>query len=231
MRAIILAAGIGSRISPITNLITKCLIEINGKKIIKRQIDSLLKVNINEIIVVVGYLKNKIKSILKDSVVYIENPIYHNSNSSYSLWLARDFIDEGFIYLNSDLIFEEGIIKKLLDSKFENAMMIDKNINTKGDMFKVKMDGNKIIKLDKKLNPNECSAEAPGPVKFSKKGARKIFKKLDEYISNEDKSQWCYTIFSEVAEEINLRGIHVEGLVWMEIDNVEDLKKARKMNF
>jgi len=231
MKAIILAAGIGSRISPITNIIPKCLIEINGKKIIKRQIDSLLKVNINEIIVVVGYLKNKIKSILKDSVVYIENPIYHNSNSSYSLWLAKEFIDEGFVYLNSDLIFEEGVIKKLLDSRFENAMMIDKNINPRGDMFKVKMDGNKIIKLDKRLNLNECSAEAPGPVKFSKKGAIKIFKKLDEYISNEDKNQWCYTIFGEVAEEINLRGIYVEGLAWMEIDNVEDLKEVRKMNF
>lgn len=229
MQAVILAAGLGSRILPITSLIPKCLIQVNGEKIIERQVRSLLENNIDEIIVVVGYLKDKIRQVLGDTVTYIENPIFRDSNSSYSLWLAEEFIKEGFVYLNCDLIFDKRIAKKLLGSKSENAIMIDKKMSLKNDMFKAKLNGNRIIRLNKELAPNECDAEVPGPVKFSKEGARKMFIKLNEYIANGDKSQWCYTIFSEIAEGIDLVGIDVERLPWVEVDSLEDLEEARRI--
>ena len=229
MQAVILAAGLGSRILPITSLIPKCLIKVNGETIIERQVRSLLENNIDEIIVVVGYLQHKIRRVLRDTVTYIENPIFRDSNSSYSLWLAKESVKEGFVYLNCDLIFDKRIAKKLLGSKSENAMMIDKRVNGKSDMFKAELNGNRIIRLDKKLAPNECDAEVPGPAKFSREGARRVFMKLDEHIANGDKSQWCYTIFSEIAEGIDLVGIDVERLPWVEVDSLEDLEEARRI--
>ena len=230
MQAVILTAGLGLRIRSITNSIPKCLIEVNGKKIISHQIDALKENGIHDIIVVVGYLQDKIKKFLGSKVSYVENPIFQESNSSYSLWLALKSVGGDFIYLNGDLLFDKKILKKLVESPFENAIIVDKK-EAKGhdDMFKAHMIGSQIIELNKKLSRDKIIAAAPGPVKFSKKGKENLFQRLDELINSGDKNQWCYSVFSRIAREINLQGIDTEGLTWIEVDTPEDLEIAESM--
>jgi len=232
MQAVILAAGLGRRIRSISSSVPKCLIEVNGKKILQHQLDILRSRGIQDIVIVVGYLKEKIKVLLGDTVGYVENAIYKESNSSYSLWLARDRLVEDFIYLNADLIFDGAILKKLLDHPAENAMAIDSSrIKFEDDMFKVRLNKDRVIGLNKRLDARKAIASAPGPVKFSQRGRDILFQELDEIIGQGDKSQWCYSIFSRVAERIELKGIDIAGLSWMEIDTDEDLERASKMRF
>ena len=232
MQAIILAAGLGRRIRSISNGIPKCLIEVNGEKILHHQLDILRSQGIQDIVIVVGYLQQKIKDFIGDTVSYVENAIYEGSNSSFSLWLARNRLVEDFIYLNADLIFDGAILKKLLDHPAENAMAIDSSrIKFENDMFKVRLNKGRVIELNKRLDARKASASAPGPVKFSKRGRDILFKELDEIIGQGDKSQWCYSIFGRIAEKIELKGIDIAGLTWMEIDTDEDLERASKMRF
>lgn len=232
MQAIILAAGLGRRIRSISNSLPKCLIEVNGKKILHHQLDILRSQGIQDIVIVVGYLQQKIKDFLGDTVRYVENAIYRESNSSYSLWLARERLVKDFIYLNADLIFDGAILKKLLDHPAENALAVDSSrIKLEDDMFKVTLNRDRVIGLNKRLDARKASASAPGPVKFSQRGRDILFKELDAIIGRGDKSQWCYSILGRIAERIELRGIDIAGLSWMEIDTDEDLERASMMRF
>ena len=232
MQAVILAAGLGSRIRSISNSFPKCLIEVNGKKILDHQLDILRGGGIQDIIIVVGYLQEKIRDFLGDTVRYVENRLFRESNSSYSLWLAGDRLAGEFVYLNADLIFDGAILKRLLDHPAENAMAIDSSrIELESDMFKVMLERGRVLELNKKLDFRKASASAPGPVKFSPRGRDILFQELDRTIGRGDQSQWCYSIFSRVAKRIELQGIDIAGLPWMEIDTDEDLERASRMRF
>lgn len=232
MQAVILAAGLGRRIRSVSNALPKCLIEVNGKKILHHQLDVLRSRGIQDIVIVVGYLQEKIRDFLRDTVRYVENPLYQESNSSYSLWLAGDRLTGEFIYLNSDLIFDGAILNRLLDHPAGNAVAIDSSrIRLENDMFKVRLEKGRILELNKTLDPRKASASAPGPVKFSAGGRDILFRELDRTIRRGDRSQWCYLIFSRLAERIELQGIDIAGLSWMEIDTDEDLERASKMRF
>ena len=232
MQAVILAAGLGKRIQSITNCIPKCLIEVNGKRIINYQLDTLNNLGIQDIVVVVGYLQEKIRTIIGNRVIYIENAIYGKSNSSYSLWLARNILLGDFIYLNGDLLFHESILKRLLDDPAENVMATDHSkIEQEDDMFKARIEAGQIIELTKRMDPKKTSAVAPGPVKFSKRGRNVLFSALEKIVHRGDKSQWCYSIFSRIAAEIQLKSLDISDLPWIEIDTVEDLERAKRMIF
>jgi choline kinase len=226
MKAIILAAGVGNRLLPYTNSLPKCLLEIKGHSILEYQINALKKNGIKDIGIVVGHCGDRIRESLRDSVTFIENKDYATTNSSYSLWLAKDFIRAGFIYINSDLLFHEGMLKSLLDSPYENAIIVDKKSKDKSDMFKAVMNGEQILFMDKNIDPNVSSAEVVGPVKFSKDGAEKIIEDLDCMIQNNKKNDWCYKIFSDFAKNNPFFGIKNSGYFWTEIDTPEDLKRA-----
>jgi len=232
MQVVILAAGLGRRIEAGSNTVPKCLLDVNGKEILRHQLDTLSSHGLQNIVVVVGYLAEKIRDFLGPAVSYVENPVYEESNSSYSLWLAKDRLVGDFIYLNADLVFDGAILKRLLVHPAENAIAIDSSrITFEDDMFKVSLQGERVIALDKRLDARKAGASAPGPVKFSKRGRDVLFDELDRIIDGGDRSQWCYSIFSRIAERIDLRGVEIAGLPWIEIDTDEDLEKAREMRF
>jgi choline kinase len=232
MQAVILAAGLGRRIGPSSNSIPKCLLEVNGKRILGHQLDSLRSCGVQDIVVVVGYLRDKIRDFLGPAVGYVENPAYADSNSSYSLWLAKDRLVGDFIYLNADLIFDGAILKTLLDHPAENAITIDSSrLKFEDDMFKVSLKYGRVIELNKRLDAQKAAASAPGPVKFSRRGRDVLFDELDRIIGHGDRSQWCYSIFGRIAQRIDLRGVDISGLPWIEIDTDEDLDQARRMRF
>jgi len=232
MQAVILAAGLGQRIRPITNSIPKCLIEVNGKRIINYQLEILNKHGIQDVIVVVGYLQEQIRTLIGNKVTYVENPKYKESNSSYSLWLVKNTLSGDFIYLNGDLLFHESILKRLLDDSEGNVMATDQSMIKWGDdMFKANIKAGKILTLSKTMDPRKMSAVAPGPVKFSKRGKKILFDTLEKIITQGDRTHWCYSVLSRIASEIRLKSIDISGLPWIEIDTLEDLEMAKKMTF
>jgi choline kinase len=117
--ACLLAAGTGSRLRPITDSVPKCLTEINGRPILERFVSCLREQGFKRLVVVVGHLEQRIRRFLDDHaadlvVEYVRNPLYQTTNNIYSLWLAGSEIDESFLLVESDLIFEAPLLKGLL---------------------------------------------------------------------------------------------------------------------
>ena len=132
MQAIILAAGMGKRLGEYTHNNTKCMLEVNGVRLIDRALECLYSVNVSRIILVVGYkgqnVKNYVGNYFKGiPIVYVDNPIYDKTNNIYSLFLAKDFMaEEDTILLESDLIYDSKVVKRLIDEDFPNIALVDK---------------------------------------------------------------------------------------------------------
>lgn len=117
--ALLLAAGTGSRLRPLTLDAPKCLTEVSGEPILGRLVDNLRLQGIKRLVVVTGYLDHCIREFLKENAAdmqldYVFNPVYQTTNNIYSLWLARKTIEEPFVLLESDLVFEASMLEPIL---------------------------------------------------------------------------------------------------------------------
>ena len=132
MQALMLAAGMGKRLAKFTQDNTKCMVEVNGKKLIERTIDILKQNGINKLVIVAGYKKENLKKYVQDNVkdievVFIDNDEYATSNNIYSLYLAKEYLEcDDTLLLESDLIYEEGLIKKILTNENKNLAAVAK---------------------------------------------------------------------------------------------------------
>ena len=135
MQAIILAAGMGKRLGKLTEHNTKCMVKINGVTLIDRILTQLTALPLNRIVIVTGYKSDVLREHLSNSfngipLIYVENPIYDKTNNIYSLYLAKDyFIEDDTILLESDIIIDESILKKLMANPCPNLAAVAKYQN------------------------------------------------------------------------------------------------------
>ena len=186
MKAVILAAGVGSRIKPLTDNCPKSLLKVGDNTILEMMISHIQDCGINEIIFVVGYLKEQIKDYVKTKfpdlhVNFVTNDEYTETNTGYSLMLVKDIIqDSGFIKIDGDVVFDKEILKKLIECEHENCLCTDKNINLDAEEIKVIIDNkNRILKVNKTVNPKDAMGESIGIEKISKETAKLLFKELE----------------------------------------------------
>lgn len=235
MKAVILAAGVGSRLLPKTEEIPKCLLEIDGKPIIQHQLEALRHNNITKVVVVVGDRGEQVEEFLSKAQFsdlefeVIRNKDFRDTNSSYSLWLARESLKEGFVYLNSDLVFHPQILEKLLEDASQSSIIVDKENKLDDDMFKIVLEGNLIKLMDKNVRLDEADGKAVGPARFGAVEAQKLLRKLDELVSQGEKNKWVYTVFSEFAQENPFVAVNNDGLYWGEVDALGDLQRIEAM--
>jgi L-glutamine-phosphate cytidylyltransferase len=226
MNAIILAAGLGSRLLPHTESRPKCLLKIGGHTILEYQITALRQCGITDIVVVLGYHGDKIRSHLDVPVSFVENAEYASTGSSFSLWLARDFLRDGFVYVNSDLLFHPTMLRVLLDAPEPDAIVIDRAVHLTGDMQKAEMDGTRILAMSKSMPAERAAAEVVGPAKFSSEGARTLIEHLDALVAAGERTRWAYEAFAEVARRRPFVGVDNPGCFWAEVDTPADLIEA-----
>ena len=241
-KAIILAAGLGLRLRSLTNNLPKCLVEVNGKSILRNQLECLEKNRIEETIIVIGYMKDKIVDEIGHKfgnmkITYVVNNIFDKTNNIYSLWLARDYLKEGCILIEGDMMFEEEVLKRILNSPEDNLSVLAKfkeymdgvvmNLNrdkTIGDIFFKKEQIHGFDYTDKFKTVNIH--------KFSETFAEKfLVPYLDNYISNNILEEYYEMVLKEIInkEKISVYGLLVDDLKWFEIDTQEDLKMAEQL--
>ena len=127
MQAIILAAGMGRRLGELTDDNTKCMLEVNGTRLIHRTLDNLAEVGIKRVVLVVGYKAENVKRLIGDrykdiDIFYVENKIYDKTNNIYSLFLAREYLlEEDSLLLESDLIFESSVLRKIVENRYRTC--------------------------------------------------------------------------------------------------------------
>jgi L-glutamine-phosphate cytidylyltransferase len=230
MKAVILAAGKGARLNQIAGDLPKCLVRIGEHTLIEHQIRALRASGVDEIIIVVGYGADEVRRVCGDEITYVENARYSQTNSLFSLWLAREHLLDGFVVLNADVLFHSQLLKDLLSSRYEDALLVayaDESTAELGEEeMKVKVRGGKVADISKTMNPKKADGENVGIVKFGPAGAAVLVDKMDEVIARGAHRDWAPRAFREFALDRPLYAISTRGFPWIEIDFPDDYRRA-----
>lgn len=230
MRGIILAAGRGSRLNGTAGDSPKCLVELGGMSLVERQIQALRGAGIDDIVMVVGCQADRVRRTCGHRITYVENVRYAQTNSMYSLWMARPLLYEGFVVLNCDVLFHPALLSDLLTARHENALLLayrEANQPAFGDEeMKVKVRCGRVVEMSKQMDPAEADGENLGIVKFGPKGAAALVDIMDRLIAAGGVRDWAPRAFSEFAQTRPLYALGTRGLPWTEIDFPEDYQRA-----
>ena len=239
MQAIILAAGMGKRLKELTQNNTKCMVKVNGVSLIDRMLHQIQKQNVDRIVIVVGYEREKLKEYIATlgittPITYIDNPIYDKTNNIYSLSLASDYLcEDDTLLFESDLIFEDSVLDSLVRDPRPTLALVDK--------YESWMDGT-CVKLDEDDN---IEAFVPGK-KFKFDEIKDYYKTVNIYKFSKDFSKTHYVPFldayqkalgeNEYYEQVLrvitmlddpvIKAKRLTGQKWYEIDDIQDLDIA-----
>ena len=229
MKAIILAAGKGTRLDGAA-VKPKCLVEVGGATLLHRQIETLHTANIKQIVVVVGFGGESIREECGSTVEFVENKDFATTSSLYSLWLAREHLSDGFVVLNSDVLFHPQLLANLLDSSIDDALLISKTEHQASPLgeeeMKVKLEDGLVVDISKEMDPLEADGENVGIVKFSAAGAKVLVGYMNVLIANGGLKDWAPRAFRAFAQNHPLLALSTDGLPWIEIDFPEDYQRA-----
>lgn len=238
MKAVILAAGQGTRIRSVHGERPKCLIEVDDRTILDHQLEALSMTGIRDIAIVVGYKKEQIIAHIKARVPklaakiqFIENPAFAVTNNIYSLWLAREWVGgDSFLCSNADVAFHSDILLDAVRSKAPIAMIVDRE--WRDETMKVVIRNGRIVRMNKKITRSEFSGTYIGITVFSKSVQSHFFQKVHRLVF----SGAVNTFFNSAVQELADEGVRVgytltHGLPWAEIDDPADLAYASECVF
>ncbi|MGE5803875.1 MAG: NTP transferase domain-containing protein [Gemmatimonadota bacterium] len=227
MQAVILAAGVGSRLSTLTGGKPKCLAEIGGRPLILHQLEALADHGIGPVLMVVGHEHESIRQVVGSRVEYIVNDRFRETNSLYSLWLAREWIKGPFLLLNSDLFFDPAILDRLLEES-GNVLAYDSTSSRGREQTKVAIRDRRVVDIGKDLPAASARGESLGVLKFEADGTNAMLETAQRLIADGQNQAWVIEATRGVCKVIPLFGVNVAGLSWAELDFPIDLENARR---
>lgn len=227
MQGVILAAGVGSRLTALSGGTPKCLVEIGGRPLIMHQLEMLADHGIGPTIVVTGYRADEVKTVIGERAQIVVNERYAETNSLYSLWLARDLIQGPFVLLNSDLFFDPTILNKLLRES-GSALAYDSTSSRGREQTKVALRKGRVSDLGKDVPPSLARGESLGLLKFDDDGARAMLEAADHLMTAGHEDAWVIEGTRSVVSQHGVTGVNIAGLPWAEIDFPYDLDVARR---
>jgi choline kinase len=225
--AIILAAGHGSRMGPLTADRPKAMLEVDGQPLIDWQLDALAAHGVFDVTMVVGYQQQRLRDHLKRRVRFIDNARYDETNSLYSLSLAREPLARGAVVMNADVLVSREILGRLIAAPVEDAVLVDTNSALADEEMKVRIWQGFAVDFSKELPASEAHAENLGVLKFGASGGRRLVAHIDALIAAGHERSWAPMAFRALAQEWPLRVVAADGLPWTEIDFPADLERAR----
>ena len=238
MKAVILAAGQGTRIRSVHGERPKCLIEVDDATILDHQLEALYKAGVTDVAMVVGYEKEQIISHLRgrelghaQRIHFIENPAFAITNNIYSLWLALEWLrGDSFVVLNADVIFDSEVLDRAVRTNAPISMIVDPS--WRDETMKVMIHGDRIIQMSKKIPREQFSGTYIGITIFSKEIQAQFFSKMTTVISAGRVNEFFNVAVQELVDE----GVHVgytstDGMAWAEIDDPTDLSFAQQNVF
>ncbi|MDL1978694.1 MAG: phosphocholine cytidylyltransferase family protein [Deltaproteobacteria bacterium] len=228
MQAIILAAGCGSRLGQFNNGGPKALIKMEKIHLIDYQLSVLRYFGITDVCVVVGYQADMLQSVLGDRCYCICNNRYADTNSLYSLWLARKWVSDDLLLINSDVLAHPDIFWRLLTNP-GNSLVYDSTSSVEEESMKVALEGDKLLHISKSLGVDESKGESLGILKFQASATKVLFREAEKAISTGGVNQWAPAAVQGFVHKLPMTCIDMAGLPWVEIDYVEDLLNASKM--
>ena len=229
MKAIILAAGKGPRMLPLTKDMPKCMLKIGNKSILEIQLESLQKAGIKkeEVIVITGYLSNKIETFCKElGIKSLFNPFYDVSGMALTLWMAKEELKEEFMFLYGDVLFGPEIINSLLMNEGEICLAVKKN-DVRAEAEKVEEEGGIIKELSKK-EVSEKNGEFIGIAKFSSIAASKLIEELDSIAKTNLLTSFIKVVNNLIQKGNVINACNIGNARFVDIDFPRDLEKAQE---
>ncbi|MBE9468458.1 MAG: phosphocholine cytidylyltransferase family protein [Bacteroidetes bacterium] len=233
--ALLLAAGTGSRLYPLTKSSPKCLTLVNEISILERLVNNLKKQGFTRLVIVTGYEKECIMNFLGNksgnlNIEYINSPLYRTTNNIYSLWMARNIIDEPFVLFESDLVLNTSLLNKMVyPDKMAVALMQPWLNGTTVSLNKQ----NQVTHFQKGTSNSysDIRYKTVNIYSFSRSSWRAIVKKLNQYISEGSVNCYYEVIFSEMIDDksLSLESVSFDHKPWYEIDTIHDLAEAEKL--
>ena len=233
MKAVILSAGQGKRLLPLTADCPKCVLPVQGRSLIEWQIDELAKCGIDQVTVVLGYRADKVERILRTRygshrVRTIYNAAYAVSDNLVSCWAAHDEMDADFVLLNGDTLFEAAVVKCLLETRDRPVtVVVSHKSNYDDDDMKVELDGCRLVKIGKNLLPDQVDGESIGMILFRDRGPMLFRNAVEKALNNPSAhTKWYLSVIDEMAQSMPVWTCSIKGLQWCEVDYPADLKQA-----
>lgn len=242
MQAIILAAGMGKRLGEKTKDNTKCMLEVNGIRLIDRVLEYLHRLQVSRVVLVVGYQRQNVKDHVGDNykgtpIVYVDNEVYDKTNNIYSLYLAKDYlVAEDTILLESDLIYEFGVLEALMSDAYPNIALVDKYESwMDGTVVTIDSDNRITRFIDKsgfRYDEIKSYYKTVNIYKFSKEFSERYYVPfLTAYCIALGQNEYYEQVLKVILElkAASIKALPLNGELWYEIDDIQDFNRAECM--
>lgn len=234
MKALILNSGLGSRMGVLTSEHPKCMTELNSKEtILSRQLNMLVAAGINEVVITTGYydgiLVNYCNSLdLPLHITFVKNPIYDKTNYIYSIYCAKEYLDDDVILMHGDLVFENEVFDKVVQSS-SSCMVVSSTLTLPEKDFKAQVQDGKVIKVG--VDVYNDAMEAQALYKLLKNDWKIWLDKIVEFCENDKLTVYAENALNELNGAANIYALDVQNSLCSEIDNPEDLAVVKsKLN-
>jgi len=234
MKAIILVAGVGKRLFPITLETPKCLIHFGGKPLLQYYFEYLKNLKVSSIVLVVGHLREQVNAFAGISwkgipVRYYESPDIHGG-SLLSLWSAREELNEEVLIMDGDVFYPEAMLARLIQSKHPNCFLADPSSPNTGEEQVLYADNGRVVYISKKpYTQFKPVGESVGFLKLSKSTADELRKILEEFVAAGKKGIEHEETYPTLMERCPIGYESVNDLKWTEIDSKEDVETAKQL--
>jgi len=227
-QAVILAAGGGRRLGAAGRGLPKCLLSVGGRPLIEHQLAALAEIGVEEVCVVAGYRAEDVDACVARHCTVIRNPCWSETNSLYSLWLAREWIRGGEVFiLNSDVLAHLDVYHRLADLP-GSGLAYDSSSGHEDEHMKVWVESGRLRAISKCLAPPRISGENVGLLRFERRVARLVLSEVDVLVAAGNKRAWAVEALDRLLPRLDVRCVDIADLPWVEIDSEADLELARK---
>ena len=238
MKAFILAAGVGTRLHPLTDHKPKCMVRVCGKPILEYQIQCYLLAGLDEedIVVVVGYKADMVRSFLKGkypNLTIIVNEDYRTTNNMYSLHIALEAMessrDESAMISNGDCIYELDIIRELVAAGTGDFVAADKGTYNQESM-KITVSNNVIRGISKDISRSDAYGVSIDLYSLSQESVEKLKRIMVDFIVGQgNKNLWTEVALKDMLGQVEFTPFDIQGKKWIEVDDLNDLRSADKL--
>jgi choline kinase len=237
-RVLILGAGQGSRLLPLTEDLPKCLLDLSGRCMLEWQLRALAQNGVREAVVVTGFRADLVEDALRGfdipgiSVRTLFNPFYKVADNLASCWMARAELHGDCLILNGDTLFEPAIARRLLDAPDAPiTVTIDRKAEYDSDDMKVETEGDRLRAIGKALRAERVNGESIGFLRFNAEGARTFVDELERTMRTAGGTGlWYLSAINRLAEAgVDVRTCSIESLQWGELDFPADLIQTREL--
>lgn len=231
MQAIILASGVGSRLKPLTDDLPKCLVDIHGKSILERIVDSLIEHNIGDLVITTGFEEGKIRTFMEETFPnihpqYIHNEKYNETNYIYSIWKTKDVIKGDVLTIHSDLVYEWDLLRRVMEMD-KSGVLINREIPLPEKDFKARLQNGKVVEVGVNIFGEDAGFCIP-IYKFLKKDWDIFMNEMDQFVRNNEVNCYAENAMNNITDAIHIHPVYYTSEFAMEIDDHEDLEKAKR---